>query len=573
MAEAALRASERSVPAGQKVSFLMYHSAQLRAAGLGFTYEPRTILDEVSLLLAPGERIGVVGPNGSGKSTLLRLLAGELRPGAGTVTISPPAARVGLMYQQLDDRPGDTVASYLDRITGMAAVVRDFDESLQDVADGVAGADDRYDKALARYLAADAASFAERSVQVLAEVGLHDVRLDELPAEFSGGQRTKLNLAAMLLASFDVLLLDEPTNDLDQAGLALLETMVLSQERPVAIVSHDRTFLERVITAVYELDDHSHTGTRFNGGFVAWQEARDTARRHHEAAYDEYNNKRSQLQQRARTQHQWSVQGVSRAKRDKSEPDKNIRAYRIESSEKVAGKAKQTERALERLDRNEKVEAPWDAWELRLEFASAERSSSEVAVLHGATVERGDFTLGPIDAAVMAGDRIMITGANGSGKTTLLQALFDEIELTSGTQRVGPSVKTGTLRQQRQLFSEAPSLLRGFTDAVGCDDQVARSQLAKLGLDTQRIDRPVDALSPGEQTRAALGLFAARGSNVLILDEPTNHLDLPAIEQLEAAVAAFPHTVLLVTHDRRLIENVSTNRHWHLEQGQLSEAE
>ncbi len=194
-----------------------------------------------------------------------------------------------------------------------------------------------------------------------------------------------------------------------------------------------------------------------------------------------------------------------------------------------------------------------------------------MATLTGATVKLGDFTLGPVDVAVTAGDRIMITGENGSGKTTLLRALFGEVKLDSGSVQLGRSVQVSTLRQQRKLFADAPSLLRGFTDVVGCDDQVARSQLAKLGLDTQRIDRPVADLSPGEQTRAALGLFAVRGSNVLVLDEPTNHLDLPAIEQLEAALQAFPHTVLLVTHDRRLLEAVTTNRHWHVEHGQLVE--
>ena len=203
---------------------------------------------------------------------------------------------------------------------------------------------------------------------------------------------------------------------------------------------------------------------------------------------------------------------MRKAKTDKSEPDKNIRAHRIATSEKIAGKAKQTERALERLERNERVEAPWEPWELQLDFATAERSGTEVATLTGATVKLGDFTLGPVDVAVTAGDRIMSTGENGSGKTTLLRALFGEVKLDSGSHHVGRSAQVSTLRQQRKLFADAPSLLRGFTDAVGCDDQVVRSQLAKLGLDTQRIDRPVADLSPGEQTRAALGLFAVRCS-------------------------------------------------------------
>jgi len=546
-------------------------AAQLHGRALGYSHGPRAILAGVDLLVAPADRLGIVGPNGTGKSTLLRILAGELTPDHGSVTTNPADATVGLVHQQLDERPGDSIQDFLDRRSGLGEIVNEFEASLVAVTEGQPRADERYDRALHRYLEADAASAHQRRAQVLADVGLDGIDLGRTTASLSGGQRSKVNLAAMLLATFDVLLLDEPTNDLDHAGMELLESLIIDQPRATVIVSHDRAFLERVITSVYELDDHTHTGARFNGGFVAWQEARDQARQHHYEAYAEYNGKRSQLQQRQRQQQQWSNRGVSHAKRDTSEGDKYIRAHRIATSEKVAGKAKQTERALERLERNHKVEAPWEPWELQLTFDAADRSSTEVAVLHGAVVRRGDFELGPIDVIVSAGDRIMVTGKNGSGKTTLLRALFGEVELDRGGCRVGPSVKLATLRQGRELFADAMSLLRGFTNAVGCDDHEARSQLAKLGLDSERINRPVADLSPGEQTRAALGLFAALGSNVLILDEPTNHLDLPAIEQLESAVAAFPHTVLLVTHDRRLIENVDTNRHWHLDNGELTE--
>lgn len=545
--------------------------AQLVCKHANFSYGPRPILRDITLIVAPGDRIGVVGANGTGKTTLLRLLTGELAPQGGSVGTNPPHATVGLLRQQLDDRAGDTVAEFITRSTGIGRIIADFDTAVAGLADGRAGADEIYDRALTRYLGAEAGAFDERIRQTLSEVGLVELDLTALVGELSGGQRTKVSLAAMLLASFDVLLLDEPTNDLDTAGLTHLEQMVLAQDRAIVVVSHDRTFLERVTTSIYELDDHTHTGARFNGGFAAWQEEREARRQQHYADYAEYNEKRSQLQDRVRTQQQWSAAGVKKAKTDKSEKDKNIRAHRIATSEKVAGKAKQTERALERFERKEKVDAPWEPWELRLEFAPAERSSREVAVLHAAIVERGEFTLGPIDAAVIVGDRIIITGDNGSGKTTLLQALLGRLPLSSGTHHLGPSVKVAELRQGRELFDEAPTLLRGFTDAVGCEDQVARSQLAKLGLDIDRIDRPVGDLSPGEQTRAALGVFAAQGSNLLVLDEPTNHLDLPAIEQLEAALEVFPHTVLLVTHDRRLIERATTTRHWHLANGLLVE--
>lgn len=549
----------------------MHASAQLICSHVRFSYGPRRILDDVTLTVAPGDRVGIVGPNGTGKTTLLRLLCGELEPATGTVDTAPSDVSVGLLSQQLGDEPDETVSEFIGRRTGIAAIRSSFDEAVAALTEGRPGADDIYDLALERYLASDAATLDERIERTLDTVGAVGIGPGRRTDTLSGGQRTRVNLAAMLLASFDILLLDEPTNDLDHDGLELLEAMVMSGERPVVIVSHDRAFLERTTTAIFELDDHTHSGTRFNGGFAAWQRAREVARQQHYDAFAEYDEKRSQLKDRARQQHQWSAAGVSRAKKDKSEKDRNIRSNRIESSEKVASKAKQTERALERLERTQAVEAPWEPWELRLEFAPADRSGTEAALLQGATVQRGDFVLGPIDLVVTAGDRVLITGANGSGKTTLLHALLGEIELTSGHGQLSSSVRVARLQQHRDLFASAPSLLAGFVEATGGDDHDARSQLAKLGLDADRVHRRAADLSPGERTRAALGLFAALGSNLLVLDEPTNHLDLPAIEQLEAALTVFPHTILLITHDQRLIDNVDTNRRWRLDGGRVTE--
>jgi len=545
----------------------MHAHAQLQADQLAFSYGPRTILSGVSLTVAPGDRIGLVGPNGSGKSTLLAVLAGELISDSGRLAMRPPDARVGLVHQQLRDQPGETVMDYLRRVSQVDQISAEFDDAVHALASEAAGADERYDRALTAYLAADVAGFEANAQTILAQVGLPPSCAEQLTRELSGGQRTKVNLASIMLAQVDVLLLDEPTNDLDSAGLQLLEDQLLADQRGVVIVSHDRAFLDTVTTAIFELDPYTLRGTRYNGGFSAWQHEREVARQREYLAYDEYNAKRNELRQRARKQQKWSSQGAKRARNDKSEADKFIRAKRIADSEKVASKAKQTERALERLERNEHVDAPWEPWELQLSFAAASRPGQLVAELTHATVERGSFTLGPVSVTVEAGDRLLITGENGSGKTTLLDALFGWLPVSGGAQRVGPSTRVATLRQSREIFADAKTVLGGFVDATGLDDAAARSQLAKLGLNAGLIGGPVVALSPGEQTRVALACFAAQEANVLVLDEPTNHLDLQAIEQLEAAVAAFPHTVVLVTHDRRLIENVVTDRHWHLDEG------
>ncbi len=237
--------------------------------------------------------------------------------------------------------------------------------------------------------------------------------------------------------------------------------------------------------------------------------------------------------------------------------DKHIKRRRVASSQKRAGDAHRTERAMERLA---PVAKPWEGWDLRLEIADAGRSGEVVARLDGAVVERGDFRLGPVDLEVARGERIAVVGPNGGGKTTLLDAALGRVELTAGTRWMGPGVVVGELDQARRRLAPDRALVDAFTAASGLLVADARTLLAKFGLGANEVHRRLASLSPGERTRAVLALLAARGVNTLVLDEPTNHLDLPAIEQLEQAVDGFEGTLLLVTHDRALLEAVEIDR-------------
>jgi ATPase subunit of ABC transporter with duplicated ATPase domains len=540
---------------------------QLVCSGVSFSHGPIRVLGDVDLTVADGDRIGIVGPNGIGKSTLLSLLAGDLSPERGVVRRVPAAISVGLATQQVEGFDGEDLATFLGRRTGVAALGAELETAAAALANDAPGAVDRYVDVLDRWTVADVASHPERRDRVIDQVGLSTELLDRQVAALSGGQRSRVGLAAVLLGVHDVLLLDEPTNDLDLDGLELLERFVLADSRPLVVVSHDRAFLERVTNSIFELDGHHRTGIRFEGGFTAWLEERATARRHAEEAYATYTDRRDALKQRAQRQREWSAQGVKSASRA-SDGDKNIRFREMQRSENLAGKAKQTERVMERL---EVVDKPWEGWELRLTFAEADRPGSEVATLAGAVVRRGDFELGPVDLVVTSGERVVITGRNGSGKTTLLSALLGDLPLTSGTQRLGPSVQIGRLDQGRSLLAGDEPLLDTYQAATGQVLADARSQLAKLGLDAEKVARPASSLSPGEQTRAVLAVFATTGVNCLVLDEPTNHLDLPAIEQLEAALDRFGGTVLLVTHDRRLLDAVHSTRRLAVEDGQVRE--
>ncbi|MEM8906041.1 MAG: ABC-F family ATP-binding cassette domain-containing protein [Actinomycetota bacterium] len=541
---------------------------QLVCSGVSFAHGPTTVLADIDLTVAEGDRIGVVGPNGVGKSTLLGLLAGDLTPERGTVRRVPASISVGLATQRVDDLDGESLEELLARRTGVAALDAELESAAAALATEAPGSADRYAEVLDRWTAAEVAGHVERRDRVLGQVGLAAELLDRPVARLSGGQRSRVGLAAVLLGVHDVLLLDEPTNDLDLDGLELLERFVLDDHRPLVVVSHDRAFLERVTNAIFELDEHHRTGVRFGGGFGAWLEERATARRHAEEAYADYTTQRDALQQRAQRQREWSTQGVRSASRA-SDGDKHVRFREMQRSEQLAGKARQTERAMERL---EVVEKPWEGWELRLSFAEADRSGSEVAALHGAVVRRGDFELGPVDLVVTSGERVVITGRNGSGKTTLLSTLLGELAVEAGTHRLGPSVRVGRLDQGRSALAGDGALIDAYQTATGQVLAEARSQLAKLGLDADKIARPASSLSPGEQTRAVLAVFAATGVNCLVLDEPTNHLDLPAIEQLEAALERFGGTVLLVSHDRRLLDAVRSTRRLVVEAGRVREA-
>jgi ATPase subunit of ABC transporter with duplicated ATPase domains len=488
---------------------------------------------------------------------LLRILSGADVPDTGTVSRTPPGATVGYLPQEADRRAGETLRAFLARRTGVAAANDALETAAGALASGGRGAEDEYAAALDAYMTLGAADFDARLGDVCADVGLPVRLLDVATVVLSGGEAARASLAAILLARFDVFLLDEPTNDLDFGGLARLERFLMELSAGAVIVSHDRAFLDRTITRVLEIDEHSHHASEFAGGWSAYLDERAIARRNAEEAYADYRAKRGELADRAQRQRQWSQVGVKKVKRS-GEPDKNIRHFRTQSSEHVAAKAKITDRALERLEADA-VEKPWEGWQLRMEIASAPRSGSVVARLEHAVVERGSFVLGPIDLEIGWQERVAIVGANGSGKSTLLSALLGRSPLAAGARHMGPGVVVGELAQGRDRFGDKP-LLDAFEAETGMLAREARSLLAKFGLGGDHVARIATTLSPGERTRAELALFMAVGVNCLVLDEPTNHLDLPAIEQLEQALESYDGTLLLVTHDRALLDAVRTTR-------------
>lgn len=533
--------------------------AQLHAKNIAFSHGADPLLRAVTLTVGPGDRAGLVGPNGAGKSTLLALLAGERQPDEGAVEITPSSATVGLMRQDRAGPADETIVQLIERQTGVAAAAAELEAATAAIAVNAVAAGDRYDLALDRWLrlgGADLDTRIESTIGSLVGSGLPDRHV----ANLSGGERAKVWMAAVELSNFDVLLLDEPTNDLDLAGLARIEELVLGRSGPTIIVSHDRRFLEAVVTEVLEIDADPRASAsinRFGGSWTAYLEAREVAKRHAEERFSHYQSERGQLEDRARQQRSWATTGVAKEIKNPKDNDKAQRDFRINRTEKLASRARQTEKALDRLA---VVDKPWEPWQLEFTIGETERSGDLVAELAGAVFGRGDFEIGPLDIEINAGDRVLVEGANGSGKTTMIDALFGELELRQGSQRVGRSVVRGELDQGRQLLHGGTSLLSNFIDATRLTLSEARSTLAKFGLNSDHIERRAEQLSPGEQTRAVLASFQASGVNTLVLDEPTNHLDLPAIEQLEQALSRYAGTLIVISHDRAFIDNLDLSR-------------
>jgi ATPase subunit of ABC transporter with duplicated ATPase domains len=453
----------------------------LAATHITKSYGADVVLDDVSVVVPPRARIGVVGPNGSGKTTLLRVLAGLDPPDSGRVERRPRTLAVGYVPQEGNFR----------------AEVPDW----------------RLRKAAAR-------------------VGLGV----NLKRPLSDGQLARANLAALLAAEPDVILLDEPTNNLDFEGLELLERFVAETPSALVIVSHDRAFLEISVERIVEFEAETRKVREFAGSWDEYERLRGLARKREEDAYVRYVSERDRFT------------GLLHERRGQARAAGKMASRR--GTQALRSKVRAADRRLERL---EQVDKPWQPWRLELQLPSA-RAGDVVVHLSGAVVERGEFRLGPIDLELRHGDRLALVGPNGSGKTTLLEALLGDLPLARGDRRVGPGVRLGELEQRRSVFAGPESLLDTFCERTGLPAGEARTFLAKFALGADDVLRPSASLSPGERTRAGLALLSAQGVNALVLDEPTNHLDLEAIEELEAALDGYEGTIVLVTHDRRLLE-------------------
>ena len=505
----------------------------------------KNILDGLTFQVQHGERVGILGRNGAGKTTLFRLMTGELTEDQGDIDIAR-GKRLGLVSQIPRYPEGYTVEDVLAtaeaRLDAMQERMRQL-ENLMSVSDDRAILNE-YDELMTRFETLGGYDAEVRRSRVANGLDIPPAMRAQLFDSLSGGEKTRVNLARLILEDTDILLLDEPTNHLDMRATEWLEDYLLRFKGTVLAISHDRWFLDTVAQRIVEIVDGK--AVLYSGNYSFYVEEK---RRRYEEALKQYEKNQKEiahLQKAADDLHLWAFMG----------------------SDKLHKRAFSMEKRIERL---QKAERPAEEKKLSVRFTQKEFYGDEVLLLSEVSKRYGDKQLfSDVELLIEAGERIALVGDNGTGKSTLLKCITGEETPDSGWIREGPSVKDAYLPQLVHFDDPNRDMVETMLWEAGCDYQTARDRLAAFGFRGEDVFKTVSVLSGGEQSRLRLCVLMRSDINFLMLDEPTNHLDLISREWMEDALSDYGEALLFVSHDRWFIEKFAT-RIWYLHDGHIED--
>ena len=523
------------------------------------------LFEHVSFSINSGDRIGLVGPNGSGKTTLLRILVGEEPQESGSLTMAP-GVTVGYLRQGFSDIPDGTLGGLVDIPTGgLVASHRTLDEITRRMANPDADVEliaGLFEQANDRFEALGGYGALDELEALLDRFGLGDVVMDHPLEHLSGGQKTRAGLAALLSSRPDLLVLDEPTNHLDADAMAWLAEFLNSWRGAILIVSHDRGFLDEVVTKIFALDPVARTLAIYSGKYSDYVEAR---RREEDEAEVAWSRQQAE---------------VTRIKRDIRAAESKARSIEASSVDyavlkkaaKIARPAVVRKRKLERmLEAEDAASRPVRRWGMSLNFAESDGGARDAIRLTDVHVSLGNLAvLRGVNLLVRHGDRMALSGPNGSGKTTLMRVITGELAPGSGAVRLGAGVRVGYFAQEQQTLDPLKTVLEQSFAAAAMPESELRTFLHKFLFGGETVHRRIGELSYGERARLMLATLVLKETSVLLLDEPLNHLDIDAREEFEQALAEFNGTTILVLHDRYAIERLA-NRVVYMSEGKLAE--
>lgn len=525
----------------------------LQVQNLHKTYAVTPVLAGVSLVINDGEHVGLIGANGTGKSTLIRCIIGQEQPDSGTITLSPPDLSIGYLPQSFDTFGNRTVGELLS--AAQAALVN-AEAALHQAAEALASSDDldaalgAYERALAQFEALGGYEREHRAAVVLEGLDLGSIDRSTPMRALSGGQKTRLGLATLLLREPRLLLLDEPTNHLDIEALAWLERFIQNYAGAVLIVSHDREFLDRTVTRILYLDPTTGTLKSYAGNYSAFAAARIHEQ---EAQVETYKRQQEYIERVEYDIARLKGEAVA-IERSTTPRQPGVRKL----AKKKAKLAKSREKKLERyLESDDRVEKPKQHWKIKLDFGLPPSGGRAVLRLEHVTFAYPGhpLLLNDVTLDLQYGERVALVGPNGAGKTTLLRLIEGRLQPQAGQVCLGANVRLGVLAQEQETLDPSQTVLETVLRERAMSETEARSFLHFFLFGGDSVFRRVAACSLGERSRLQLALLVLRGCNLLLLDEPLNHLDIEGREHFEAALDAFEGTVLAVAHDRAFLRN------------------
>ncbi|MBN1579073.1 MAG: ABC-F family ATP-binding cassette domain-containing protein [Anaerolineae bacterium] len=499
-----------------------------------------------------GDRLGLVGPNGCGKTTLLRIIVGEEETDSGSATITATGVRVGYLEQALTYPDDATVGEV------MLSQISETEQEIERLATQMSQATGEaleqlmadYARALDRLEAGGGYAIEAEMDAVLSGLGLDSLDKDTPVDILSGGQKTRLGLARLFLEKPQLLLLDEPTNHLDIDALEWLEEFISKYDGAVLIVSHDRTFLDRTVNTIVELDPVQHSVATYAGNYTAYIESKE---REYAQLWSRYKDQQDRI-----AQYKKAITGFEGYARNIEHGTIDFAIRKVAKG--IARKAVVQKRRLERyLESEELVDKPKPTWQMKLDFVDIPETSQDVLIVEQLCMGFGSTMLfQDVDLTLHAGERVVLTGPNGSGKTTLLRIVMGQVDALEGRVRLGPSVRVGYYSQEQEGLDDEADAFTEIRRVAPMGDTETRNFLHYFLFSGEDVFVPIGSLSYGERARLALAKLVAMGCNLLVLDEPINHLDIPSRERFEQGLSQFEGTVLAVVHDRYFIDRFAT---------------
>ena len=540
----------------------------IKCKNISKSYNGKDILNNISFFINEKEKIGIIGYNGVGKTTLLRIISGEEEPDTGEI-LREENILIGYFKQEFTIHEENyDIESFIKKYIGIDALearLHDLENEMGDDQNKI----DEYCNIQNEYIRLDGYNISYKLDQVLSGLSLNQEIKSKKIKELSGGQKEKVMLASVLLKGTDLLILDEPTNNLDLKSIEWLEKYLKEIQCPIMIVSHDRKFLDDVVTKIIEIDYFTRNIIEYPRNYSEYKKFKQQQEEAKLKRYQEQQEKIGDLKKSINQKKEWAQKGN---KQEVSDKDKLTKGYLRNRSQTLASNAKKIENQISQM---EIMDRPKIKNKLHIEITNFKKEgNTDIIAKDLVSGYDNGFKTEPINLYIKYGERIVITGDNGSGKSTFLKTLIGEQKQIEGQTYIGNGIKIGYISQdtKEQNNESIEEYVKNSLKNQKIDDSsIIYTVLNQFNFDYEERKKKYSILSPGERTRLKLAIFSLEDINTLILDEPTNHLDIEALEAIEEVLKDFNGTVIAISHDRQFIKNIYPNKILEFTKGKIQE--